>query len=482
MTLRRYQRYKDSGVEWLGPVPAHWEVLPLKRDIEFLTSGARGWAENYTDEGDLFIRIGNLTRDSIRLDLTDIQRVVVPNGAEGSRTQVRAGDVLFSITAYLGSVAVVPGGLEKAYVSQHVALVRPTRKRLLPEWIAYVAASYVGKTYFETQGYGGTKIQLSLDDVANLLVTVPALPEQVALVSYLEFETAKIDKLIAEQQRLIELLTEKRQAVIAHAVTKGLNPAAPMKASGVEWLGGVPSHWPVGPLRRAFSSINYGISESLDVEGRIAVLRMGNIGGGEVILEDLKYVDSVDAGLLLRGGDLLFNRTNSLDQIGKVGLFRTDSAEPTTFASYLVRLRTADASVPEYFAYLLNCSGVLGEARANAIVAIGQCNLNPTRYGAFTVAVPPRVEQLSIATFLDAECAKLDLLMQEAGAATELLRERRSAIISAAVTGQIDVRPTGALEAALSESAAGRFVVDSSAAHVARVSAMAQAGDIEPLP
>jgi type I restriction enzyme S subunit len=124
MSFPAYGSYKDSGVEWLGEIPAHWTIMPLKRDLDFLTSGSRGWADHYADDGALFIRIGNLTRDRLTLDLDDIQRVDVPPGAEGERTQVQPGDLLFSITAYLGSVAVVPEKLETAYVSQHVALAR----------------------------------------------------------------------------------------------------------------------------------------------------------------------------------------------------------------------------------------------------------------------------------------------------------------------------------------------------------------------
>ena len=210
---------KDSGVEWLGEVPAHWEVMPLKRGIEFVTSGARGWAENYAEDGDLFIRIGNLTRDTIRLDLSDIQRVTVPDSAEVARTEVQSGDVLFSITAYLGSVAVVPPDLGRAFVSQHVALARPRGHRLQPEWIAYVTASHVGKTCLEMLGYGGTKVQLSLGDVANLLVTVPALHEQEDLVHFLDREITNFDALTAEAQRAICLLQERRTALISAAVT-----------------------------------------------------------------------------------------------------------------------------------------------------------------------------------------------------------------------------------------------------------------------
>ncbi|NVZ11441.1 restriction endonuclease subunit S [Allochromatium humboldtianum] len=210
---------KDSGIEWLGEVPAHWEVMPFKRHLIFLTSGSRGWAEHYSDEGALFIRISNLTRDSIQIDLSDIQRVTVPEGAEGERTKVQSGDVLFSITAYLGSVAVVPEELEPAYVSQHVALARLDQQHLLPAWAAYVTLSFIGKTYLETQGYGGTKIQLSLDDVANLVMTLPDTEEQSIIAAFIDHETAKIDALTAEAQTAITLLQERRTALISAAVT-----------------------------------------------------------------------------------------------------------------------------------------------------------------------------------------------------------------------------------------------------------------------
>ncbi len=210
---------KDSGIEWIGQVPAQWEVIAMKRDLDFITSGSRGWADNYSDEGELFIRITNLTRGSIQLDLNDIQRVAIPAGAEGSRTKVQAGDVLFSITAYLGSVAVVPENLESAYVSQHVALARLKQNLLIPEWVGFVALSKVGKTWFETQSYGGTKIQLSLDDVKDLPITVPPIAEQQAIVFRLNTELEKHAALTAEAQKAITLLQERRSALISAAVT-----------------------------------------------------------------------------------------------------------------------------------------------------------------------------------------------------------------------------------------------------------------------
>ena len=210
---------KPSGIDWLGEIPAHWTLARLKHDLAFLTSGSRGWASHYAEEGALFIRIGNLTREALDLNLEDIQRVAVPVGSEGERTRVQGGDLLFSITAYLGSVAVVPDDLETAYVSQHVALARLRRDRLAPEWAALVTLSDVGKSYLAAQGYGGTKIQLALDDVANVTMPMPPLDEQRTIVRFLDQERCRISSLISEAEAGIDLLRERRAALISAAVT-----------------------------------------------------------------------------------------------------------------------------------------------------------------------------------------------------------------------------------------------------------------------
>lgn len=208
-----------TDVDWIGEVPSHWTVSPLKRYLEFLTSGSRGWAENYADDGEPFLRIGNLTRGGIDLDLSDVQRVVVPSGAEGARTRTHSGDLLFSITADLGSVAVVPVDLEAAYVSQHVALARLDGERVLSKWIAYCAISDLGKAWFASQAYGGAKMQLSLADVRAMPVCVPPISEQHELVAFIDNERAKANALISESERAVRVLLERRAALISAAVT-----------------------------------------------------------------------------------------------------------------------------------------------------------------------------------------------------------------------------------------------------------------------
>jgi type I restriction enzyme S subunit len=210
---------KDSGIPWLGEIPERWEVKRFKFLTSFVTSGSRGWAQYYSDEGATFLRIGNLSRESIELDLTDIQHVSPPDGAEGKRTRVCKDDVLISITAYIGSIGVVAQNIGEAYVNQHIALTRPSPRQVEPRWLGYALLSQVGASQFGLLLYGGTKDGLGLDDVRNLSVLAPPLDEQRAIVAHIDRETAKLDALVAKAQEMIERLQEYRTALISATVT-----------------------------------------------------------------------------------------------------------------------------------------------------------------------------------------------------------------------------------------------------------------------
>ena len=210
---------KDLGVEWLGEIPAHWEVKRLKFVASFVTSGSRGWAQYYSDDGAVFLRIGNLSRTSIALDLEDIQHVSPPDGTEGERTRVKRYDVLISITANIGSVAVVSDDIGEAYVNQHIALTRPKRDIIDSKWFGYCLLSRVGQEQFYALLYGGTKDGLGLDDVRNLFILMPSISEQQTLATYLDYETAKIDALVSRIYEGIEKLKEYSSALISAAVT-----------------------------------------------------------------------------------------------------------------------------------------------------------------------------------------------------------------------------------------------------------------------
>jgi type I restriction enzyme S subunit len=435
MSFPRYERYKDSGVEWLGAVPDHWEVMRLKRDLDFITSGSRGWADHYSADGELFIRIGNLTKDSIRLDLSDVQRVSVPVGTEGERTRVRSGDLLFSITAYLGSIAVVPENIESAYVSQHVALVRLKGQRLLPQWAAYVALSKVGKTYLETQGYGGTKIQLSLDDVANLVMPVPDKAEQSAIVTFIDREVSKIDDLIAEQERLIDLLQQKRQAIVSDAVTRGVNLAVPKRKSGVEWFGEVPRHWEVIRLGALFKEAADIGSDELPV---LSVSIHDGVSDREFDDEELdrKVTRSEDRTKYksVQPGDLVYNMMRAWQ-----GGFGTVAVHGMVSPAYVVA-RPVTAFCTQFVEHLLRTPHAVEELRRHSHgVTDFRLRLYWDAFKSIKIVLPPPGEQEQILDYLKRETAKYDALTSEAQAGITLLEERRISLISAAVTGKIDV-------------------------------------------
>jgi type I restriction enzyme S subunit len=218
-------RLKPSGIEWLGDVPEHWQVQRLKTVVSRVTSGSRGWSNFASDHGALFIRIGNLTRASIDLNMSDAVRLALPSSVLGetARTRVEENDLLVSITAFIGSVAVVPPGIEEAYVSQHVACCRLREGTAKARWVAYVLLSPVGQTHGKLCMYGGTKQGLSLDDVKNYVVLLPPADEQAALVSWIESQSAQVDVSIASTQHEIDLLREYRTRLIADVGTGKLD-------------------------------------------------------------------------------------------------------------------------------------------------------------------------------------------------------------------------------------------------------------------
>lgn len=448
MKLPRYPKYKDSGVKWLGQVPEHWAVLPIKRDMKFITSGSRSWAENYSDEGDLFIRIGNLTRHGVEMDLTDVQRVVVPSGTEGVRTIVKPGDVLFSITAYLGSVAVVPNDLGTAFVSQHIALVRLKKKRLLPKWVAYLTSSDVGKAYLDANGYGGTKIQLSLSDVASLIATAPPLEEQAVVISFLDLAIRKIEVLIAEQQRMIELLKEKRQAIISQAISKGLDLDAPMKPSGSDWIDGVPSSWRILKLKFLIKKIEQGWSPQCESapaeEDEWSVLKVGCVNGGRFDPQENKKLPQTlepEPKLGIRKEDVLISRANTRELVGSAAVALT-SYPKHMLCDKLYRLMVdRDECNPHYVALFLTTPAARSEIELAATGASqSMVNIAQSVITNMVLPVPPLDEQKKIVEHIADENRKIESFINNALTAIALLQERRSALIAAAVTGQIDVR------------------------------------------
>jgi type I restriction enzyme S subunit len=279
--------------------------------------------------------------------------------------------------------------------------------------------------------------RVSPADILKLPWKWPPLETQTRIAAFLDKKTAQIDALIDKKQTLLERLTEKRQAIITQAVTKGLHPAASMKDSGLDWLGSIPKHWEVWPLKRYLAQSLYGVSASLEPTGEVAILRMGNLQNGELDFSDLRFLDQVEPAILLKARDLVFNRTNSLDLVGKVAIYRGDYKGPLSLASYLVLLRFDDRYDPEFANYILGTNVLMALGRTLALPSIGQANLNPSRYATISVPVPPLAEQKEIAAYIADQLALLKEAETQISASLMKLTEYRSALITAAVTGQM---------------------------------------------
>ena len=412
--------------------PHKWETIPLRYVCELNPSVAFDGLDE--DEDLTFLPMDRVKSGYFIANTGKFSKY----GA--SYTAFEDGDiVLAKVTPCFenGNIAITDelvGG--KGFGSSELFVIRPTAAEC--RFLFYYFQSSIFKQDGEASmtGAGGLK-RVSPDVLRQHRMPCPSRDVQRRIASYLDGETARIDGLIAEKERMLALLEEKRAALISRVVTRGLDPNAPLKPSGHEWLGEIPAHWNICQLKRTWASSDYGLSESIRDEGEIAVLRMSCIVDGRVDVSKSGMIAEVDDHLLLRRNDLLFNRTNSLDQIAKVGLVDFDPDEPLTFASYLVRIRANLRATPQYLVALLNSSLFLEFARKNAIPAIGQANLSPTRYGEIQIPLPPMAEQDEIVTFLERDAATSTPVREYVRSSIALLKARRAALISAAVTGQI---------------------------------------------
>jgi type I restriction enzyme S subunit len=273
----------------------------------------------------------------------------------------------------------------------------------------------------------------------------PPIQEQTTIAAFLDCETAKIDNLINEQKKLIELLKEKRQAVISTAVTKGLNPHAPMKDSGVEWLGEVPQGWEVKPIKKLGHIVSGYAFPSSDFvkEGEIRVLKISNIQTGYLDWSDESYLpkSSYIDNFSVKNGDIIFALTRPIISTGiKAAVASIGEGEIVLLNQRNALFRPFPIAERKFLYYILFDYNFKA-AFENCIDSTGQQpNISPIDIGNIFVAVPTINEQSTIVAFLDQETAKIDNLIQQAQKATTLLQERRTALISAAVTGKIDVR------------------------------------------
>lgn len=441
MRLPRYPEYKDSGVAWLGDVPAHWDVLRLKYACDVFPSNVDKHSRD--DEGS--IRLCNYTDVYYNEKITqDIEFMVATASEEQiERFTLRAGDVIVtkdSETADdIAIAAYVPRDLPGVVCGYHLSMIR-ARSHASGAFVKRLFDSVYAKAQFAVAANGLTRVGLGQYALDNVELPFPPAEEQDAIAAFLDRETAKIDALIAEQEKLIALLAEKRRATISHAVTRGLNAGAPMKDSGVAWLGAVPAHWATGTLTRIAERVVVGIAEAATHAYReegVAILRSTNVRAGRIVGDILRIAPEFAAERgtkLLSSGDLVTVRTGNA---GVTAVVPPDLDGCQCFTMLITTLEAGNS--PRYYSYWMNSEAAVRFFQLEGW-GTAQVNISVPILKSLPVVIPPPEEQAAIAESLDAETTRLDNLVSEAQRMIVLLQERRSALITAAVTGQIDVR------------------------------------------
>jgi type I restriction enzyme S subunit len=439
--FRPYPEYQNSGAEWIGEIPSHWSTKRLKNVVHFQGGGT-------PSKENLEYWSGNIPWVSpkdmkTRLILDTVDKITVEAVEQSATNLVDPGAVLLVVRSGIlnHSIPIAIAGTTVALNQDLKALIPGAE--VLPKYLSYVIDGKQSPLLVEWRKEGATVESLELELIENSRFPLPPKSEQHAIVEFLDRETEKIDALMAKKERLIELFLEKRTALITHAVTMGLDPDIPMKDSGVEWLGNIPAHWEVKRLKR-IAQISYGIVLELDrtlTEGT-PIISLPNVSiDGELNLRDIPFTplrrDEREA-LLLKKGDLLFNwRNGSSDHVGKTALF--DAEGDYTHVSFLLRVRFSGGGfIPRFYQRYLNSLRFTGFFMATK--AGVNNTFNQSELMELEVLVPPANEQLIIATFLDQEMAKLDALIAKIREGIARLKEFRTALISAAVTGKIDVR------------------------------------------
>jgi type I restriction enzyme S subunit len=431
--VNTYPEHRTSDLEWLGEIPSHWKVSALKRVLaKPLKYGATEAGDDTTPDSPRYIRITDFDNDG---SLRDDTFVSLPE--EVARDYyLSEGDVLFARSgATVGKTFLFRNYCGPACFAGYLIKASSARYKLTPEFLYYFTKSHAYDAWKDLIFTQATIQNIGADKYAYLPVCLPSVEEQKRIGAYLDVSCTAIDAAVAAKCEQVKTLIIVRETLIESAVTKGI-AGAPLRRIDEDWITDIPKHWDVCRIKRVVSQVDYGISESTEQEGQFSVLKMANIQNGEIVFSDIEFVDTVSDHLLLEEGDLLYNRTNSPDKVGKAAIFRGSPKDRITFASYLVRLRTNHRADPYFLNYLVNSSGFLSFARKLAIPSVQQSNLNSTRYCRMLVPLPPRTEQKEIVDSLDTKLAEMNRLVDVIQRQIDSLNAYRKSLIHECVTGQ----------------------------------------------
>ncbi|EJE7371374.1 TPA: restriction endonuclease subunit S [Escherichia coli] len=426
-----YPEYRDSGVEWIDAIPFHWEVLPTFSLCEASTKKNIDGAENNV----LSLSYGNIIPRDIETNFG-----LLPESFNTYQL-VENGDIILRLTDLQNDKNSLRVGLVKQKgIITSAYLKLSSQGSMLSEYLYRLLHSYDTTKVFYGMG-GGLRQSMKFEDFRRLPLLLPSKNEQGKIIDFLDHETAKIDNLIEKQQQLIELLKEKRQAVISHAVTKGLNPDVPMKDSGIEWLGEVPEHWLCTKLKYIValtprkSLINYKFND------KCTFIPMEKLKRNSLITDMRKFIREVINGYTyFEDNDLLLAKVTPCFENKNIAVAKGLLNGMGFGSTEIYVLRPTENVRAYYLLYrLLEDNFIL--AATGAMTGAGGLKRVPSDFLLnYPVAIPPKSEMDEIVNYLNEQEARYDVIENNTSLAIHLLQERRTSLISAAVTGKIDLR------------------------------------------
>ena len=433
---RKYAEYKDSGVEWLEKIPSHWKAsyVGVVSDVIDPQPDHRAPAISENGDGFPYIGIRDVNKDgTLNFETARPVEESAVIKQEQSFT-IEPHNIIFCKVGTLGLPRkIIPHG--RCALSATLVLIKA--RKIESQFLLYALDSdcIISQTNFVATG--STRAALGIQQIRKFRIPLPSNSEQIEIASFLDHETAKIDTLIAKQEKLIELLKEKRQAVISHAVTKGLNPNVPMKDSGVEWLGEVPEHWKVIKFNHVVQ-IRNGLVDPRDDKFKNLILYAPNHiekATGKILYKETAEEQGADSNkYLCFKGEVIYSKIRPA--LAKVAICE----EATALCSADMYPMDSYNGLSNQFLYYFILSDSFTEAVILDSDRVAMPKINRESLSDYKLPIPPINEQLKIIDFIEMTGKHLDCLETKAVQAIQLMQERRTALISAAVTGKIDVR------------------------------------------
>lgn len=447
--MQRYEKYKDSGVDWIGEIPESWEICKLKflGNIYAGINGKKGddFSKEYSEGIKSFIPFTNIC-NNIKIDETKYQFVKIDE--KENQNRVQKNDILFLMSSEtlddIAKNSIYLGDDDELYLNSFCKGFRISDSNVFPEFINYLFLSGSYRSYFSLVGRGFTRINLKQEFINDVYTLLPSYSEQQTIANFLDDKTAKIDQTIAIKQKEIELLKERRQILIQKAVTKGLDDTVKLKDSGVDWIGEIPEHWEVRKLKYCLNSkLKYGANESgveydLDLPRYIRITDFGFDGK---LSEDKKlsltWLQGKD--YLLKDGNILFARSGAT--VGKSYQFKTSMSfeKHYSFAGYLIKAEANEEIILSDYLYLYTNSNLFDNWKSAIFNKATIENIGADKYSTLSVVVPPVIEQKEILLEYNTKNEKIAKAISIKEQEIEKLKEYKTVLIDQVVTGKVRV-------------------------------------------